>query len=70
MIHWPPAFAPELADLHAHDELVTDVAPEAIWPWLLRAGLLHFHQRWLEGLVHAARLGHPDHVPSLRRINR
>jgi hypothetical protein len=22
--------------------------------------ILHFHQRWLEGLVRAANLGHPD----------
>lgn len=29
---------------------------------LLRRGLLHWHQRWLEGLVRVARLGPPDNV--------
>jgi hypothetical protein len=161
MIAWPSGLAPEVASLHVHNELETDVEPEQIWPWLVRAsrwpelypnarrirmpgpeltlgmefswwtfavpvvtivdelvpferlawrgtglgakgyhawllerrdgrtrfvteesqqgflpsllrfavrpGLLHFHQRWLEGLVSAARVGHPDTVTTLRR---
>jgi hypothetical protein len=166
VIEWPDALRPEVAAIHAHNELETDLAPEAIWPWLVRAarwrefysncrglrfvndrgpdlrlgteftwwtfgvpvtttvdvfepnarlawtgrglgarghhawllerrgngarggtrivteetqrgiapsllraalrpGLLHFHQRWLEGLVRAARLGHPDTVKEI-----
>jgi hypothetical protein len=39
---WPADLDPSVADVHAVNELVADVPPEAIWPWLVRA------TRWRE----------------------
>ncbi len=48
---------------------VTEETQRGLAPRLLRAalrpGLLHFHQQWLEGLVRAARLGHPDQLKEI-----
>ncbi len=33
-IRWPDEHVPEGADVHAVNELRTDVAPEDLWPWL------------------------------------
>jgi hypothetical protein len=48
------------------EETQRGAVPALLAP-VLRRGLLHFHQRWLEGLVRAARLGHPDEVERLVR---
>jgi hypothetical protein len=46
--------------------VITEETQRGAVPWLarlhLRRGLLHWHQRWLEGLARVAGLGHPDQV--------
>lgn len=50
--------------------VITEETQRGVVPWLarplLRRGLLHWHQRWLEGLAHVAGLGHPDTVLELK----
>ncbi len=38
---WPSGLSPDRADLHAHNELATRAAPEAIWRWLIAAPRWH-----------------------------
>jgi uncharacterized protein YndB with AHSA1/START domain len=38
-IRWPANYAPENAPIHVRNELEMDVAPEAVWAWLVRAQL-------------------------------
>lgn len=59
-----------LLERHAgRTRFVTEEVQRRVAPWLLRFALRpaihHFHQRWLEGLVRVARLGHPDHVKEI-----
>jgi hypothetical protein len=61
VIHWPQDLAPGLASVHAHNELTTDLQPEAIWPWLVRA------TRWCELYSNCHRLRlHGEAGPDLR----
>lgn len=38
-IRWPPHYAPANCPVHVRNELSMDVAPEAVWAWLVRAKL-------------------------------
>jgi hypothetical protein len=42
MVFWPPDLDPAVASFHVRNELETAIAPERIWPWLVRA------ERWPE----------------------
>lgn len=59
----------EIERAGAVTRFVTEETQRGAAPRLLRAairrGLLHFHQRWLEGLARAAHLGHPDIVKEI-----
>jgi hypothetical protein len=39
LIRWPDRYRPEATAVHARTEMEMPVAPEAVWPWLVRAGL-------------------------------
>jgi hypothetical protein len=39
LIRWPERYSPERTSVHAHNELDMPVAPESVWPWLVRADL-------------------------------
>ena len=39
LINWPERYLPDRTAVHAHNELPMTVAPEAVWPWLVRADL-------------------------------
>lgn len=42
MIDWPADLDPRASAIHVRNELETDLAPEQIWPWLVRP------RRWPE----------------------
>lgn len=54
MIHWPSDLEPAVASLHVRNELKTELAPERIWPWLVRA------QRWPELYAGASHVRTPS----------
>lgn len=53
MILWPSDLDPAVASLHVRNELVTEIAPERIWPWLIHA------RRWPEFYADASQVSTP-----------
>ena len=43
MIRWPDDLRPAAAAVHSRNELETDLPPDRIWPWLVRAERWHEH---------------------------
>jgi len=54
MILWPPDLDPAVASFHVRNELQTELAPERIWPWLVRA------ERWPELYAGASHVRTPS----------
>jgi len=62
LIRWPEGYAPDRTAVHVRRELDMPVPPEAVWPWVVRAGLWstwypEFHDVVIEGGGPDLRLG-------------